>query len=323
MKQKCIICSQAKGKRGCLLKGMILICPLCCAEIRNPECKGCSYYKDAQKFADEKARKSPKHFVARLDPEVDDEINRALAMAETGNIKAAESAIRSLLKKNADLYTAHFAMGTIHAYKERYAEAMTCFDKSLAIYPYFVDCWFNRALTAQRQIDILEMVASFRKVIELGDLNDEAVQQSKQLLSAFEQMNYEENGLLLDDYLESTRLFNTAFELMQNRQWEKAIAGFKQSDKINPTSATIFGNLALCYANLDENERALEAFDKAIALDSTYEPAIINKEIFKATIAKGLTFSETQPQIKSIEYTKDYPGTGKFLAQDYLDGKMN
>ena len=64
MNQKYIICSHAKGKRGCLLKGMTLICPRCCAEIRNSECEGCSYYKDSQKFAIEKAKKSPQHFTS-------------------------------------------------------------------------------------------------------------------------------------------------------------------------------------------------------------------------------------------------------------------
>ncbi len=307
---------------GSLFIASYLICSRCCADIRHTECEGCSYYKDTQTYAIEKDRKAPKHFVARLAPELDDDIDRALMLAEAGNIVAAEFIIHSLIHANADVYTVHFAMGTIHAYKEEFVEAMQCFDKSLEIFPYFIDCWFNRALTAQRQIDILEMVASFRKVIELGDLKDEAVHQSKQILGAFEKTNYEDNGVLLDDYLESIRLFNAAFQLMQNKQWEKAIAGFKQSDKINPTSAPVFGNLALCYAYLDENEQALEAFDKAIALDAEYEPAIINKEIFKASIAKGLTFSKAQSQIKTIEYTKDYPGMGKSLAQDYLGGKI-
>ena len=87
MKIKCIVCSSAQGKRGCLLNDMTLICPLCCAEIRNPECEGCSYYKDSQKFAIEKVNKSSKHFTMRIDPEVDDEVNRALELAVAGNVQ--------------------------------------------------------------------------------------------------------------------------------------------------------------------------------------------------------------------------------------------
>ena len=309
MKQKCIICSTVKGKRGCLLKDMTLICPRCCAEIRNSECDGCSYYKDSQKFAVEKAiektKKSPQHFTIRMAPEVDDQIDRALRMAEAGNVKKGELLIRSLMKENADLYTIHFAMGTIYSFKEQYDEAMACFDKSIEIYPYFVDCWFNRALVAQKTMNIVELVFSLRKVIEFAQTDDdEVVLRAKQLLNDLEQLTHKEEGLELDEYIEALKKFNAAFALMQSKQWEKAIVFYKESIKINPTAPQAFGNMALCYAHLSEDKKALEAFDKAIALDPNYEPAIINKEIFKKTIAKGLSFSETHSEVKIIEYMK-------------------
>ena len=309
MKQKCIICSTVKGKRGCLLKDMTLICPRCCAEIRNSECEGCSYYKDSQKFAVEKAiektKKSPQHFTIRMAPEVDDQIDRALRMAEAGNVKKGELLIRSLMKENADLYTIHFAMGTIYSFKEQYDEAMACFDKSIEIYPYFVDCWFNRAMVAQKTMNIVELVFSLRKVIEFAQTDDdEVVLRAKQLLNDLEQLTHKEEGLELDEYIEALKKFNAAFALMQSKQWEKAIVFYKESIKINPTAPQAFGNMALCYAHLNEEKKAIEAFDKAIALDPDYEPAIINKEIFKKTIAKGLRFSEMHSEVKIIEYMK-------------------
>ena len=82
--------------------------------------------------------------------------------------------------------------------------------------------------------------------------------------------------------------------------------------------------MALCYAYLNEEKKAIEAFDKAIALDPNYEPAIINKEIFKQTIVKGLSFSEMQSEVKVIEYMKDYSSKdNKLLIRDYLNGKLN
>jgi tetratricopeptide (TPR) repeat protein len=323
MKQKCNICSNAKGQRGCLLKGMTLICPRCCAETRNSECEGCSYYKDSQKFAIEKSQKSPRHFTIRLAPEVDDEIDRALRMVEAGNIADGEFVIRSLMKDNADLYTLHFAMGTIHGFKGQYDEAIACFDKSIEIYPYYVDSWFNRAISAQKKLDIIEMVCSLRKVIELGDIRDEAVGKAKGLLGDFEQITYKETGLKLDEYVVSLKKFNAAFELMQDKQWEKAIVGYKEAIIINPTAPQTYGNMGLCYAHLNEEKKAMEAFDKAIALDPTYEPAIINRAIFKETVTKGLQFSETQTEVKVIEYIKDYSlKDNKLLINDYLNNEI-
>ena len=323
MKQKCIICSKAKGKRGCLLKNMTLICPRCCAEIRSSECEGCSYYKDSQKFAIEKARKAPKHFVARIAPEIDDEIDRALMMVETGNVAAGERIISSLMEENADLYTIHFAMGTIHALKEEQDEAIVCFDKSLEIFPYFIECWFNRALSAQNNKDLIEMVASLRKVIEFGDYSDEVVIQAKQLLGDCEQITYETNGLELDVYIGSIKQFDATFELMQDGQWEQAIAGFKEVIKINSKATQAFGNMGLCYVYLNENKQAIEAYDMAIELDPHYEPAIINKEMLLRAMDKGLTYSETQADTKVIEYGKDYSDKDKLLIEDYLDGKLH
>lgn len=125
-------------------------------------------------------------------------------------------------------------------------------------------------------------------MIEFGDFSDEVVVQAQQLLGDFEQIAY------------------------------------KDTIKINSTSPQAFGNMALCYAYLNENEKAFEAFDKAIALDPHYEPAIINKELFKDILARGLIFSEEQAETKVIEYMKDYSvDDNKLLVQDYLDGKLN
>ena len=300
--QKCIICLKTKGKRGCLIKDKVLICSQCCADIRSSDCEGCSYYKETQKFTLEKAKKSPEKFVIRLAPDIDDEIDRALMMVNAGNVAEGEKVIRSLMEENADLHTIHYAMGTVYAMKEQFDEAMKCFDKSISIFPYSIESWFNRALTAQNKMDLVEMITSFKKVIEIGDKDDEVVLQASSIVENFEELARKENGLELDEYIASLKQFEAAFDLMQSGQWRKAILGYQKAIVINPTTPQAFGNMALCYAHLNENENAIEAFDKAIELDPSYEPAIINREIFKKTIAKGLQFSETQSEIKVIKY---------------------
>ncbi|MCK4841808.1 MAG: tetratricopeptide repeat protein [Methylococcales bacterium] len=319
--QKCIICLKTKGKRGCLIKDKALICSRCCAEMRNMDCEGCSYYKDTQKFSIEKARKSSEHFTVRIAPEIDDEIDRALMMVEAGKIEQGEKSIRLLLKENADLYSTHYAMGTIYGIKNQYDEAMKCFDRSIELFPYSVECWFNRALTAQNKMDIVEMITSFKKVIEIGgEDDDEVVFQASKFLGDFEILTRKETGLGLNEYIESLKQFDIAFDLMQSGQWRKAISGYQKAIAINSTTPQAFGNMALCYGYLNENENAIEAFDKAIELDPTYEPAAINKEIFMETIAKGLVFSEMHSKTKVIEYTKDYSvENNKLLIDDYLD----
>jgi hypothetical protein len=74
---KCGVCTKVKGKRVCQINGGALICPRCCAEIRNPECEGCSYYSQAEQYQADKALRMAKagklgdeHFMMRVDPEV-------------------------------------------------------------------------------------------------------------------------------------------------------------------------------------------------------------------------------------------------------------
>ena len=88
-------------------------------------------------------------------------------------------------------------MGTIYAYKEQYDEAIACFDKSIEIFSYFVDCWFKKALAEQKKLDIVGMVFSLHKVIEIGGTDDETVLMAKQYLKDFEKLSIRGNGLNL------------------------------------------------------------------------------------------------------------------------------
>src|SRR5712692_1765578 len=116
----CVVCSVTKGKRVCRLNDHALICPVCCARIRNPTCEGCGYWAQAIAYGRDKAEapRAP-HFVATIDPEVDAEVDRALAMAEVGRVEAAEPIVSRLLDQHPDLYMVQFAMGVVFALQGR------------------------------------------------------------------------------------------------------------------------------------------------------------------------------------------------------------
>lgn len=322
--KKCPICTKVKGKRGCLRNANALICSPCCAQIRNADCDGCSYYKEAEKFNIEKTKKSAQHFVARIDPDVDEKIDQALTMISAGNISAGEQILNSLAEKNSDLFTFHFAMGTLYGFKGQYAQAMESFTKSLDIYPYYVDCWFNRAIAAQNALDIPELVFSLRKVIDLGSPTDIATIEAKDLLAVVAEGAYQENGLELDVYVENIKLFDEAFAFMGNQEWQAAIEKLKQVISVSSRNPSPFGNLGICYMQLNDNELAMEMFDKAIEIDSEYEPAIINRELLKKQGKKGFFKSLfTKTEMKPVHYGKDYSvKDGNLLIDDYLNDKL-
>ena len=55
MKKVCPLCGTHKAKRACLLPAHDMICPLCCAAIRNAECKGCHHYEAAEEYRQHEA----------------------------------------------------------------------------------------------------------------------------------------------------------------------------------------------------------------------------------------------------------------------------
>ncbi len=302
-KNKCVICLKIKGKRLCNLRERSFVCSHCCAQIRNIDCEGCSHYIQAAKHSFEKMKKSKfRGFTAIIDPEINDAVDKALAFVESGDIEAGQKSIIYLMKKHSDLHIVQYGMGTVLAMKGEYAESIVHFDKSLEIFPYFVEAWFNRGNSYKNLFNVGEAIKSFQKVMEFGDPQDDFVKTAEELVDYMEKSISKDTGLSLDLYLKSMDDFNKAFSIMQNREYESAITEFQNVIKINKTNAQSYGNLGLCYAFLGEQEKAISAFDQALIIDPNYEPAITNRAIV-LSLAKGEKLPDDQ--IKTIEYYKD------------------
>ena len=307
----CIVCSIIKGKRVCKLNDNGLICPVCCAKTRIPECDGCAYYTQAAHYARGKAENEiPKKFIARIDPEVDEIVDQAMAMVEKGKVGAAEKIIAGLLIKHPDLHTVQYAMGVICGMKENYDAAIKYFDRAIKIFPYFVEAWFNKATSHQKKFEVREMVYAFQKVIDLGDPKDDFVRHAKNFLFSFAKNIQSESGLSLDAYLQLSEKYESTFSIMEKQQFEKALLGFKEIVAIHPKHTQSWGNMGLCYAFLGQQDEAIAAFDKALEIDPGYEPAIVNRQNVMS-LPKGQKLAS--PNFKSIDYYKDYPIKTKSL----------
>ncbi|MFH0783159.1 MAG: tetratricopeptide repeat protein [Pseudomonadota bacterium] len=302
-KDKCIICLKIKGKRLCKLRERSFVCSRCCAEIRNTDCDGCSHYIQAAKHSLEKIKKSQfREFTAIIDPEIDGAVDNALALVEKGDIEAGEKSLIDLMEKHPDLHIVQYGMGTVLAMKGEYAESIVHFDKSLEIFPYFVEAWFNRGNSYKKLFNAGEAIRSFQKVIEFGDPEDDFVKTAKDLVDFMERSIFKDTGLSLDLYIKSIDDFNKAFSTMQNRNYKRAIREFQNVIKLNKTNAQTYGNLGLCYAFLGQQEKAIAAFDQALIIDPNYAPAITNRA-FVLSLENGEKLPDDH--VVTIEYYKD------------------
>ena len=304
MKNICTVCSKNKSKRFCKIKNNTMICSLCCVGIRNDECEGCSYYEDAKRYNDTKEhqkQESP-HFIARMDTEVDEQVNKALELAESGQFLEGNKILSKLLIYNSDIASVHFGLGVICVMQKKIDEALLHFDKATDIYPYDTDSWFNKAVLYKETLNIEKALEAFQKVAEFGNSMDENVIQAKEILLITSKELNDKNGITIDEFLNAGRIFKAGFDYIEKSQWQKAIDKFQEVIRINHHHPQSYGNMALCYANIGDKQKALAALDMALELDPSYKPALINKKII-ATMSEGEPLGVLP--IMSVEYYKD------------------
>jgi len=137
-----------------------------------------------------KIKESPKkHFIAEINPEIEDIVNQALAIAEEGDIKKAQDILIDLKNKHLrENYMICFGLGVVYAFKANHDEAIRYFEKSVEIFPYLAEAHFNMGIAYQKKFDIKNAVKSFREVLAIDKSEDYMVKQSRDFIKRVEQM---------------------------------------------------------------------------------------------------------------------------------------
>lgn len=313
MKIVCIICGKAKAKRTCQLHENDAICPICCATTRQQSCEGCRYYTAAQQYQASKAHHDgSKHFFAEINEDVDIAVEHALVLCEKRSFPEAHAILQELLPAHPRNHHVFYGMGLYHALQGNDDEALGYFDRATDIFPYCIEAHFNKGVIYKNKLDIKRMLNAYQTVIEIGDPQDEAVKQAREILQSFEQRLREHDNITLKAYLKGMEMFDLAFETMNDKNWEQAIHLFQQCIGYHPRHPQSFGNMGICYGQLGQKVQALRAFDTALEIDPQYEPAIVNRTIVES-LQEGEKFSPDK--IKTIEYYKDYPRNKKSYIQ--------
>ena len=280
MKNRCPICGTQKAKRRCKRREMAEICPTCCASQRDETCGDCAHRMTAQRYEAERLASGTLpggHFVAEISPEVESAVNQALELAQRGKVDQAQTALKRLLSENLSNHAVLFGMGVLHIMRGEHKESIAWFDKATAIFPYFMEAYFNKALACRTLLDLSGAIRASRKVVEVGAANELEVKQAKTFLKEMADSIFKTEGVDLDAYLESQESFMRAFDLMEKGEWEGALAGFRAAAAKNDRNVPTHGNMGLCLAKLGHKAEALMELDRALEMDSRYEPAKVNR----------------------------------------------
>jgi len=244
---------------------------------RNAACKETSRRPRPQDRAED--REEP--FIAEIRPGVDAAVDRALERLQSGAGRAVEPEIKALLKEHPDYHSTHFAMGVyLAAVVGDPAGAVTFFEKATQIFPPYPEAHFNLGNAARLACDVTKAVKAYRAAVHYSQAGDGIAEMAREELRVLERILLRTTSFRnLDAYLANAKLFDEAFERLANRDFENAIQLFGRVLLENPDHVQSFGNMALAYAGLGKRAAAMECFEKALALDPQYEPAIFNRRI--------------------------------------------
>jgi tetratricopeptide (TPR) repeat protein len=290
---------------------------VCCASIRNADCGDCVHYDAAQQYQAAQLQQATRRglaarsgglpegeFIIELNPDVEEAVDGALALAERGKTKQAREILTRLQREYPRNHHVCFGMGILHVMRNEFVQSIEWFDKAIAIFPYMIEAHFNKAVAYKELLDIPNCISAFRKVIELGDRDDLDVRKAQSILDGIEATLRAKEGISVDTFLASGELFEQAFDFMQRREWQQARDGFLKVLAIHERNVPSHGNLGLCYAQLGHKAKALAELDRALELDPGYKPARTNRsavltmkegQSMEPLVAKFVEFRSGEP----------------------------
>ncbi|MCK4564349.1 MAG: hypothetical protein KAU94_06725, partial [Verrucomicrobia bacterium] len=202
--KKCAVCQKGKARRECLLKEGALICSRCCAELRGEPCGDCPHYADILRYQAERWREGslPEgHFIAEINPDAQQGVDDALALAEKGRMDEATEDMERLVRDYPQCYDVYYGMGTLHGMQGHHEESILWFEKCMAIFPYFAEAHFNMGVAYQKSYQLEKAVRANRKAMDYGDPAEEYYGHAKSFLEDMAKMIRKNNGVDLDTYL--------------------------------------------------------------------------------------------------------------------------
>jgi tetratricopeptide (TPR) repeat protein len=236
-------------------------------------------------------------FIAELRPDVDEAVDRVLERIELGAGRAVEPELKALLEEYPGYHMTHFAMGVyIGMVGKDPIAAIPFFEKAVEIFPLFPEAQYNLGTSARLACDIAKAVKALRAALRYSQGDDGIAEKARQELHFLETTVLKRSPFPnLDAYLANAKLFDDGYVCLNQREFEKAIELFHRVLTDNPDHVQSFGNLALAYAGLGRRAAAMECFERALALDPGYEPAITNRRVV-AQMREGEPFSPSAIQ---------------------------
>ncbi len=245
-------------------------------------------------------------------------MQEALALHQSGQLDAAETKYKKLLKilpSNTDLLTslgtvalqkgllengiriiekslqinskqpeANYNLGNALKDLKRLDEALASYDRAIVLKPDYADAYSNRGNTLKDLKRLDEALASYDHAIVLKPDYAEVHYNRGIALQDLKRLDealasYDRAIVLKPDYAEVH--YNRGNTLQDLKQLDEALASYDRAIILKPDYSKALNNRGLSLQNLKRLDEALVSFDRAIVLKPDYAEANWNKSLLK------------------------------------------
>lgn len=165
--------------------------------------------------------------------------------ADRDYAKAREYFLRAL-KRNPEFKEAYYAMGMAYGYEDNYSVAKTWYSKAISVDKKFLTAYKWRGIVLSEMSDWDGAVADFNTALSLDPMN-------------------------VDLYVRRAKALER-----QNKS-DKALADLRFASELEPNNARMFYYQGNLFTHIGEFAKAVEFYDKALAIQSDYDDALVGK----------------------------------------------
>ena len=192
-----------------------------------------------------------------------------LHLYNSGQMPAAETAAKQLLRSYPAAVVLHSVLGSALAAQRKFAEAATSFQRVVALNPKSAETHSNLGLVLQEQGRSAEAVASFRKAIALQPTSAElhfnlgialaSLDQLDEAIASYSKAAALKPGLAVAHY-------NLATALQARERFDEAVAAYRKALAIEPGFFEAYGNMGTILQQQGKLDEAIASYRQALTI---------------------------------------------------------
>ena len=205
-----------------------------------------------------------------------EKFQRGLAALQAGNLNEAERQLRAVTRDQPNHVPALNLLGVVLGRLGRNAEALTSYDRALAVAPHSPEAWYGRAMTLLALGRPHDSVASFERVLAAKpDFAQVHLLRAKLLAD----LGRREDALVAIDKLLAIApglaeaWLGRSNILFEAGRYEEALAAAAKSVSLKPGLAEAWHARGNALNELKRHDEALAVYDKALALNPMFAGA--------------------------------------------------